>query len=63
MIRPTMNWMLHYAGPRVQNVFYTLPEQTKDEEASNEEVKSCGPLAAGYVKFDLRTFTTTVCSN
>lgn len=44
-----LNWMLHYSGPKVQNVFYSLPEST---EMTNEETKSRGPLATGYVKFD-----------
>lgn len=35
--------MLHYAGPKVQNIFYTLPELEKEEE------KQSGPYAAGYV--------------
>lgn len=47
-----LSWMLHYAGQKVQKVFYSLPEQTENEEKGDVEVKSRGPLAAGYVKFD-----------
>lgn len=47
-----LNWMLHYAGPKVQKVFYALPEQTEEEESTDVEVNNRGPLAAGYVKFD-----------
>lgn len=41
-----LNWMLHYAGVKVQSVFYSLPEK----ETTAKEVKK-GPLAGGYVKF------------
>ncbi|KAL7723581.1 hypothetical protein ACLKA6_000418 [Drosophila palustris] len=37
-----LNWMLHYAGPKIQAVFSSLPE---DEE----ERKPQGPFASGYV--------------
>lgn len=36
-----LNWMLHYAGPKVQEVFYTLPKKTDGIRY--------GPLATGYV--------------
>lgn len=36
-----LNWMLHYAGAKVQDVYYTLPERT-------ERIQR-GPLASGYV--------------
>lgn len=36
-----MNWLLHYAGPKVQEVFYTLPEK--------DDIVQRGPLASGYV--------------
>lgn len=37
------NWMLHYAGPKVQDIFYTLPEIEEEEE------RQCGPYFSGYV--------------
>lgn len=43
-----LNWMLHYAGAKVQSVFYSLPEK----ETTATEVRR-GPLASGYVKFQL----------
>lgn len=36
-----LNWMLHYAGAKVQDVYYTLPEKT-------ERIQR-GPMASGYV--------------
>lgn len=41
LAKEKLNWMLHYAGPKVQEVFYTLPEK-------NDGVQR-GPLASGYV--------------
>lgn len=38
-----LNWMLHYAGNKVQTVFDSLPEIKRDENKPN------GPYAAGYV--------------
>lgn len=46
-----LNWMLHYAGPKVQSVFYSLPEPTENEEMAIEQMNR-GPLATGYVKFN-----------
>ncbi|XP_055309417.1 uncharacterized protein K02A2.6-like [Sitodiplosis mosellana] len=39
-----LNWMLHYAGAKVQSVYYSLPEKEVVETARK------GPLATGYVK-------------
>lgn len=39
-----LNWMLHYAGTKVQTIFHTLPEP--------ESEKQNGPFADGYVKQD-----------
>ncbi|KAL7725914.1 hypothetical protein ACLKA6_000681 [Drosophila palustris] len=47
-----LNWMLHYAGPKIQEVFSSLPE---DEE----EHKTQGPFASGYV-FKSNAYTKAV---
>ncbi|KAM8707647.1 hypothetical protein ACLKA7_014733 [Drosophila subpalustris] len=47
-----LNWMLHYAGPKIQAVFSSLPE---DEE----EHKTQGPFASGYV-FKSNAYTKAV---
>lgn len=41
--REKCNWLLHYAGEKVQDVFFSLPEL-------KEKAKRTGPLASGYVK-------------
>lgn len=46
--REKLNWMLHYAGLKVQTVYYALPE--KEVELNSKEIRK-GPLASGYVKF------------
>lgn len=51
-----LQWLLHCAGPKVQKVYYSLPEQTEKEEEDEVETKSRGPLAAGYVKFDANVY-------
>lgn len=38
-----LNWMLHYAGPKVQSIFDTLPETIKLDEQQK------GPYLSGYV--------------
>lgn len=45
-----LNWMLHYAGTKVQNVFYALPEteESGNENAASTKVISSGPRASGY---------------
>lgn len=50
-----LNWLLHYAGAKVQTVFYTLPAESK----SKENIRS-GPLAAGYVKSELNVYEDAV---
>lgn len=51
-----LNWMLHYAGPKVQQVYYALPEQIGGEQTEIKSVSNCGPLATGYVKFDTNKY-------
>lgn len=46
-----LNWLLHYAGSKVQTVFYTLPAESK-----NDETTRSGPLAAGYVKSQMNVY-------
>lgn len=46
-----LNWLLHYAGPKVQDVFYTLPDKTESMQR--------GPLAGGYV-FAANEYTVAV---
>lgn len=41
------DWLLHYAGPKVQDVYFNTPQPEKKETT---EVR-CGPLATGYVAF------------
>lgn len=50
-----LNWLLHYAGAKVQTVFYTLPEESK----TIESIQS-GPLATGYVKSTLDAYEEAV---
>lgn len=40
-----LNWMLHYAGTKVQTIFYTLPEPDNEKEMPIQCL-----LASGYVK-------------
>lgn len=42
-----LNWMLHYAGEKVQSVYYTLPDESEKNTVNIRK----GPLASGYVKF------------
>lgn len=41
------HWLLHYAGPKVQDVYFNLPKPTEDQTAETRH----GPLAGGYVPF------------
>lgn len=50
-----LNWMLHYAGAKVQTIFYSLPDKIE-----NEESVSKGPLATGYVKCDMSGYEEAV---
>lgn len=58
MVEPNdkLNWMLHYAGPKVQQIYYALPEQKDNGNSTGENTSSRGPLAAGYVKFDTNNY-------
>lgn len=47
-----LNWMLHSAGQKVQNIFYVLPEETKE--------KRRGPLLLNYVPFEATEYTEAV---
>lgn len=49
-----LNWMLHYAGPKVQKIFYALPE------LADKSLIKRGPLPSGYVKFDVDVYEEAV---
>lgn len=50
------DWLLHYAGPKVQNIYFNLIEQNEVEN----EPERCGPLITGFVPFDKDCYTETV---
>lgn len=50
-----LNWMLHYAGPKVQSIYYTLPEKTNEEKKIRRD-----PLATGYVKIQIDEYDDAV---
>lgn len=49
------DWLLHHAGPKVQNIYFNLPEDTEEEKS-----KRCGPLITGFVPFEKDPYTETV---
>lgn len=49
-----LNWMLHYAGTKVQTIFYAMPE--KETKAEQNGGNQRGPLAGGYVKNDTNDY-------
>lgn len=55
-----LNWMLHYAGAKVQKIFYALPEHTENENSMSDMMKNRGPLANGYGKFDTNSYDEAV---
>lgn len=49
------DWLLHFAGLQVQNIYFNLPQ-----EPEVEIEQRCGPLAAGYVPFTKDPYSNTV---
>lgn len=47
-----LNWMLHCAGQKVQNIFHTLPDIDAEEKR--------GPLASGFVPFDTNPYNEAI---
>lgn len=41
------DWLLHYAGPKVQDVYFNLPKPKEDDATETRR----GPLAGGYIAF------------
>lgn len=41
------DWLLHFAGPKVQEVYFNLPSIKGEEKVETR----CGPLASGYIPF------------
>lgn len=48
------DWLLHFAGPKVQNVYFNLPDECEDEQISR------GPLATGYIPFQTTSYSKAV---
>lgn len=47
-----LNWMLHCAGQKVQNIFYTLPDLVIETRR--------GPLASGFTPFETNEYSEAV---
>lgn len=47
-----LNWMLHCAGQKVQNIFYTLPDTVVETKR--------GPLASGFTPFETNEYSEAV---
>lgn len=50
------DWLLHYAGPKVQSIYFNLIEQ----DETNDEPERCGPLITGFVPFERDCYIETV---
>lgn len=51
------DWLLHYMGPKVQNIYFNLPS---DPDGNMGKEQRQGPLATGYVPFRKDVYTETV---
>lgn len=47
------DWLLHFAGAKVQEIYFNLPENP------DVESKAKGPLASGYIPFQTNVYTDT----
>lgn len=56
IVAPTMkrDWLLHYAGPKVQNIYFNLINE------SEKEPEKQGPLITGFVPFQKDIYIETV---
>lgn len=53
------DWLLHFAGPKVQSIYFNLTSEIKEEE---EEAERCGPLITGFVPFQRDPYTEMVAT-
>lgn len=51
------DWLLHYMGPKVQNIYFNLPS---DIDGNADEEQRQGPLAMSYVPFQKDVYAETV---
>lgn len=49
------DWLLHFAGLKVQNIYFNL-----DNKSEEEEPQKCGPLITGFVPHEQDVYTETV---
>lgn len=49
------DWLLHYVGPKVQNIYFNLPTPSEEQDGQRK-----GPLAGAYVAFKKNAYTEAI---